>query len=580
MATFTLPENLDGLTPEELAQLRQDALDRQKTLNGLGDDELTEAQIDELEKLPAALGAIDAADAARTAAADEKAQRIAAAREANKAPEKTPENEAEDKEPGDDEDPEEGEPEGEPEPEAKVDVEIPNDASELIENETKEPVMASAAQRAAQKTTPPAAEPEIGQAKFAYRAGANVNGEFAMGEDLGDFGGVAKVFGARLNTIPRFSGGVQREAVAAIEKPVDERFHVSPRQGDEVNSEILYRAANEQRIVKNAFGVAEVEPTKALVAAGGFMHPPVVDYTIPVLEQSGQGNLVLPRVTLERGSMRYTKGIDFTDIYSDTGFALTEEQVEADTPKHLTEITAPEFEDVKLDMIGYGLRAGFLTAKTWPELIQRYLAGVKVAHEAKKNATIIARVAAKLGTAKTTGDHGSVVGDSLYSLENAATRLRQKFRLALNATIEGMAPYWMVNVLRADLAYQEGVDTKSITNAQVESWLSARNISLQWVYDWQDLSGDFTAAALADYPTTATVGLWPQGTFVQGELDIVSLDVVYDTASLVVNTYTAAFFEEGIAVFNPQASGVALSIPLVSHFGRVGAHDITNKAAA
>lgn len=573
---FTLPENLSELKAEELAALREELTARQKTLAGLKDEELTDSQVDELEAIPGHLETLTTQESSLKEAETTRADRIAAAREKNAAPaaEKTdPEKKAE---PGDEDpegDKEPAEEPGDEDPEAKVDV--PNDARELTE--IKEPVMASAAQRAAANKTPEKTPDAPKAPGLAFRATANIGGDIVVGEKFGGFRKMADAFGRRVELLPR-SGSVsniQREAVAAIDKPHNDAFHLTRQVSDEINSEIVFRAANEQRLVKQTDGSVAVEGPKALVAAGGFFAPPVIDYELPVLETEGQGDLVLPKVTLDRGSYRYTRGVDFDDIYADTGFALTEEQVIADTPKHLTEVTAPDFEDVKLDLIGWGLRAGFLTAKTWPELIARYLAGVKVAHSHKKNATIISRVAAKLGTAHTANSYGSVVADSLDSLSIAATRLRYKYRLATNATIEGMAPLWVMDVFKTDLAYQIGVETKAVTSAMVESWLAARNITLQWVYDWQDLSGTFATGALVDRPTTANVGLWVQGTFVQGELDIVSLDAVYDTASLVVNTYTAAFFEEAITVFSPQGSGVMITLPLFDHFGRSGAQNIT-----
>lgn len=584
---FKLPDSLENLSAEDLAALRQEATDRQKLLTGLSDDELTDSQIDELETIiPGALESIAAqetalvdAERAEQEAIDTRAARIAAAREKSSAAiaSDTTEKKADEDETseGDEGDEPADEPTDEPEePEAKVD--IPDDARELTEQETKEPVMASAAQRAAQQKNPEK-DPQLADkaAGITFRSGTDVNGQVRMGDDLKDFLGVAKAFGARAGAVPQGSP-INRVPVVSIEKEHNAAFHLDGNRSDEVNSETLFRAANEQSVVRRedgTFGLEVPAPSKAIVAAGGFMHPPVVNYDIPTLEQEGQGDLVLPKVTMDRGSYRYTRGVDFDDIYADTGFALTEEQVIADTPKHMTEVKAPEFEDVKLDLIGYGLRTGFLTAKAWPELIARYLKGVKVAHSHKKNATIIARVATALGTAHTAGSFGSVVADSLDSLSISATRLRYKYRLAVNAQIEGMAPVWVLDVFKTDLAYREGMDVLTVTNAQVDAWLAARNIKLQWVYDWQDLAAQ-GAGAITPRPTTAKVGLWVPGSFVQGELDIVSLDMVYDTASLVVNTYTAAFFEEAITVFSPQGSGLMLDLPLFDHFGRTGAHDI------
>ena len=165
---------------------------------------------------------------------------------------------------------------------------------------------------------------------------------------------------------------------------------------------------------------------------------------------------------------------------------------------------------------------------------------------------------------------GSAVSDTLAALELRAIGLRYKFRMDENATMEGYAPIWLLGVLRRDFSLRNGINEQAVTLQMVNGWLAARNIRLQWVYDWQDLP-----EASLDYPATVQIALYPVGSYVAGTTDIISLDAVHDFESLKVNTFTAAFFEEGLMVFNPVGNGRLVEIALDSH-GRTGATDITS----
>lgn len=182
---------------------------------------------------------------------------------------------------------------------------------------------------------------------------------------------------------------------------------------------------------------------------------------------------------------------------------------------------------------------------------------------------VIGRVVAKLGTKINATEFGAAVPDTLTALEVQAMRLRYKYRLLENAKMEGFAPIWFKGVLRADIAYQGGVASYTVTDAQINSWLASRNISLQWIYDWQSLG-----ATGADYPTSVQIALYPSGTFVVGTADVISVDAVYDSVGLKVNEYLATFFEEGLALFSPMMNGVLAELALNYH-GRIGAQDIT-----
>ena len=151
----------------------------------------------------------------------------------------------------------------------------------------------------------------------------------------------------------------------------------------------------------------------------------------------------------------------------------------------------------------------------------------------------------------------------LNSLALMATNLRIKKGLGRTATIEGVAPSWLHEVIRADLANQVGVDTKAITDAQIDGWLSARSISLQYVADWQTRDeGQPGHLETLVYPGTVDVLLYPAGTWFRSMSNVIELGTMYPKEQLKVNRYTRLFTEDAIAVGKRCNDSLVVTVPI------------------
>lgn len=550
---------------EDIAALRAELATERAELLSVKDEDLTDEQLDSIDEVTAAIANVDAEQGVRDTAAQERANRIAAARAAAEDPEGD--------EPGD-EDPEE--PAGdEPVDEEPLEVEIPDDASEL---EGAELVTASAAKKptaaALRRRAPAPKAPAAQQAAATMFAAGDLGGKFKMGGDLATLTDLAEAFQARFASMPQNrvrSDVTNRYGVAQIRKATDKRTHITRQAGTE-GAQSAVEFAIEQYKASRGF----TDKTESIEAAGGWCAPSQTVYNIPGIE-TVSGILSLPEVTIEHGGIQFTKGPDYATVTANTNtrFKQTEAQAIAGTTKPLYDIECPPFSEARLDAIGFGFRAGILTKAAWPELIGRYEQILTTGFEHFKNRDIITRVVGMLGTALTPAQIGSAFVDSLNSLSSQALRLRYKYSLSDTETIDGFAPIWLKEVFKDDLAYQNGVDRLSVTDAQIDTWLSNRHISLQWVYDWQD-STFVTATPAVTFPQTAQVALYPAGAYVKGSADVISLDAIYDTAGLQVNTYTGMFMEEGVLVYNPVANGVLVTLPIadISVRGRTGAANI------
>jgi hypothetical protein len=277
---------------------------------------------------------------------------------------------------------------------------------------------------------------------------------------------------------------------------------------------------------------------------------------------------------MPRGGINYSKGPDYATLAADWGFLQTEAQAEAGTEKECYAVECPPFLETRLDAIGFCVTAGVLTNAAFPELINRVLEIGAVAHAHKVNAYVINKISAAIGAPITALNLGSASVDILDALDLQGMRIRYSLAMDENATLEAVFPIWAKGIFRADIARRTGVVELAVSDAQINSYLAARNFRVQWVYDYQPLATGNTGT-WTHLPTTLEFMVYPAGAFVKGELSVIDLDTIYDSVGLSTNTYTAAFFEEGVQVFNRCGFGVKVSLDVSCLSGVTGAAELS-----
>lgn len=573
-----LPESLDGLSIAELNELLTALVAEQKELAGLSDEDLTDDKLTELEAAGAAavslreqISTVEAAEAARTA-------RVDAARAAAKQPEAT--------------DPPAEDPEEEPEEEPIDAVVIPDDASELEKEKELVTASGSAVARAASKApaviVPDPVEPE---ARAVIIAAANVP-EFNQGQVLNGMADVTEAFSSRTRgfTPPSAAAkkpmgaakgtkvlALQADGAAIVHTLADSasRFGLAKIQKPEnAFSTGLDAPVSEQLAVIDAAGKEASLPNGSLVAAGGWCAPSETLYGPFCSFETVSGILSIPEVSISRGGINFTKGPDYATLAATWGFLQTEAQAEAGTEKVCYEIACPPFTEVRLDAIGFCVTNGVLTNVGYPELTRRVLEIGLVAHAHKVNASVISRISTLIGATINYAEVGSVSADILDGLNLQAVRLRYQYSMAPTQTIEAVLPIWAKEIVRSDLSRRTGIDLLGVTDAQINAWFGVRNIAAQFVYDYQPLATANTGT-WTSWPDTLEVLLYPSGAFIKGTTPVLNLDTIYDSVGLSTNTYTAAFFEEGLLVANRCGSGVKVTIDTACLAGVTGAAELT-----
>jgi hypothetical protein len=555
---FKMPESLDGLSLEQITTLHDDALAEATELNAIDDDKITDEQVDDIVALADNLAALTDARSGLEVAAQERADKLAAAR--NSVTEASTPAE----EPDADGDGDEGDDEGETPDE---DTEESDDAE--AEQEL-EPVAASAARkstvrRAASKAPKPADLAPPAPEGGVLIASANVP-DFTAGTELAGMDDLVKAFMARSRMLigRKDKASMERYQVATLQRPESD-FTLTNSQSTGEQLQIINEAAKESRL-----------PGKSLLAAGGWCAPSETLYTF-CENETAVDLFDLPEVTITHGGLNFTKGPQLADLLADAdfGFVQTEAQAEAGTPKVCFEFECPDFEDHRLDAFGYCFKAPILTASPagWPELIRRFLNLSTIGWQYKMSAVKLARVNTHIGAATNFVELGSVSADILDAISLQAAIIRQQQFLGPDATMEVVLPFWVKEIFRADMARRSGQALLAFTDAQIQQGFSARHLAPQFINAYQPLNTS-TGIGTA-WPTTFEALIYPAGTYVWGNNSIINLDTVYDSAGLEVNMYTAVFFEEAGMLINPCGSGRKVSVDISCLKGITGAAELS-----
>lgn len=390
-------------------------------------------------------------------------------------------------------------------------------------------------------------------------ASSGVEG-FNTGQRLTGLDQVAQAFESRLAGYPEPAGDGNggnwvRNGVVSFKPEFENDLIIKPGQDAQ---EILERARKEARL-----------PGGSLQAAGGWCAPSETIYDLCTTETL-DGILSVPEVQIHRGGIKFTSGPDFSAVYAAaSGFDLTEAQAIAGTPaKAPYEITCPSFTEIRLDAVGFWLKAPILTYAGYPELIQRFISGTLIAHAHRVNAKVIGKMVTAAGAARVFTAATGVLGDTLDSLELVAETLREKYAMGIAETMEVVLPTWVLGALRADMSHRTGRDEADpVTDQALHDEFNARHLNVTFVRDWQMLT---TPDTRITYPATVQALMYPAGTFVKGVSDVLNLSTMYDSAQLPTNVYTAAFVEQGVLVAQ-MCNQAALVTITVAYTGKTGA---------
>lgn len=548
-ATFTAPESLDGLSPEELHEFTTQATEAFLSLYGDGEN-LSDETVEQLEALSAHINEFNAElknrEEAATARATKASELAAAAgitfsKDSKKKDDKSKDWEEEapfgDDENTDEEDTSKKEDKKEKKKFSSISYAKPAPKSQKV------------VQHLPKSAPETPATPDV---VFSSEGASISMNELAKGIDKR----LASFNLTQYNSAAH-NGIALRESfhLATFSKPDIGKFSITSNDADHVN-EVLDYATSESRLEGNS-----------LVASGGWCAPSETLYDL-VSDATDAGLLSVPEVVTARGGIQFAEALNYTTLSKQMAlfrFSEADDKVAKydgkanNTTKPCFKVPCPEWHNVRLDVIGACVQAGLLQMRAYPEMIQAVVRMVLIAHA---NLVSMASLQAMSeGSTKVTiaANGGGTAAPVLDAVELQASHMRATLRLAPKATLEAVFPAWAYGAIRADLASRNGVELIDVTDADIDRFFTVRGISAQFVYNWQEISA-INADKFIGYPNQVQFLLYPAGTWVRATADIITVQGLYDSTLLSKNDYTALFTEEGFAMLKRGADSRLVSV--------------------
>jgi hypothetical protein len=384
----------------------------------------------------------------------------------------------------------------------------------------------------------------------------------AHGTEMQDIGDLAEAFQRKAKAIPvtRDGKGAPHHLVASVRNTFE---HTLDDRTDPAKVEQLYK------------DMTKYENQQSLVAGGGWCAPSQIMYDFFNIAEASDGLVDLPTVGVSRGGIRFPVSPAIGDVFFQNagsspasgfgGFAFsmsnaTDPWLWSETDDQLTvtgsvnkptlRVPCPTFSEQRLECYGISLTAGNLTDDAYPESTQNFIRLLRAAYSHAINARLISLMDTAAGGATTIG---AVATDGpatrlLNSIALAAMDYRAKFAMGTGSVLEVVMPYWVRDVIRADLTLRPLTDLSAlaVADAQIGAFFSARNVRVQWVNDYQVRGANQPGSSsnLTVWPATVNFLVYAAGTFLHGTGLQLDLGVIRDSVLNAENDYTAVWAEE------------------------------------
>ena len=381
-------------------------------------------------------------------------------------------------------------------------------------------------------------------APVAITAGADIPG-YTAGSPMNNMNDVASAFEKRIHALRRVNGGDgEQHIVASIATQYPE-------------ARTLTTDAE-----SNWAKVQAVTGPEALVASGGHSAPFEVKYDIFGLGTTARPlRDALPKFQADRGGIRFVTPPVLSSYANAVGI-WTAANDSAETPNPAAKlsltVTAAGENTVATDAVTLQLQFGNLMTRAYPELIARHNELGLIQHAREAEGQILTRLTA-LSTAVTSTSLIGVARDFLVQLGRAAANYRGRHRLEADAPLRVIAPYWIKDAMVADLALQMPGDATLNAAAEIDAYISSRNINITYhIDDFSDAQG---SGAMNEFADTFTWYMFAEGTFLFLDGGTLDLGVIRDSTLVGTNDYKM-FVEtfEGVAKVGVESLKVVSTI--------------------
>lgn len=212
-----------------------------------------------------------------------------------------------------------------------------------------------------------------------------------------------------------------------------------------------------------------------------------------------------------------------------------------DVIKGCLTIPCPTWTDYRLGAEGVCLSHGNLMDRSYPEMTRRFVDLTMSAHLHRVSNAKLSSIIATASAVTVTTAPSDVVGDTLNAIDLQVADFRSQHLMDVNVVLEAIFPLHVIEMIRSSLAMRAGVEQTNVSNADVLSHFTNRNVRPQFLHGYQPL---WNGAARTTWPTTLKFLLFPAGSYVAGDGGAIDLGVVRDSTLNQTNDFTAAWSEQ------------------------------------
>lgn len=418
--------------------------------------------------------------------------------------------------------------------------------------------------------------PQTRRETVAMAAASDMPGFFS-GQSIPDMRSLTAAVISRARSLSR-SGSTQQVPLATLNRQVPETHLIQDEMRDWHR---LEAASDETRLPGGSLAASILKKQNTLTAStpipGSFsgyawcgpmdIRP---DEYCPI-DATLDGLLDLPTIVTTRGGVMWPETPSYMDLYQP--FCFSDEDVHGgyDLQKPCVELPCPDgWQECKLKGCSLCLETGIIQSRVAPELVQRSITELLIAHQHHLNRTKIQEMMDQIALSPgghtdmtAWGNHGPGAFESLLSfIDLQATRMRERRKLALNTTLEAIFPRWVLGILRADLSKKNAIQGRwSVGEPDVITYLLSRGIRAQFVRDWQD--DYFTQDATpTQWPTQVSFMLYQAGAFSSVAGPTIQLEMIHDKALLQRNREIRLFVEDLYCVIWRCFQAASFTVPL------------------
>jgi hypothetical protein len=411
--------------------------------------------------------------------------------------------------------------------------------------------------------TPP--EPQYGGVVTAVTKVQGTVPGMSPGQELGNYDNLVKAFRDKANAVSG-TAAAGRHDVARVEFSYpDER--VLEGSGEAANMAKINSARQQGSLTASA-------PTP-----GGLCLPLEVRYDIQTIGVTDRPiKSALSAFQVERGGLQYRAPFDALVMGAGLGVWTQDDDVENPlVPKTCLAVECPGVLEASIYSTYLCLEFSNMTARFDNEWVDATTQSSMVAWARFAENQLLSRLAS--GSKIILGDHVlGAVRDILVNFDRIAAYYRNRHRLNSTQPLHMLAPRWLVDMLRSDMAMQMPSasinELFALAESTLESWFATRSINVSWHLDGlagATVSGitypnqyyaDLVAGnGVPEFPTSVDTLLWVEGDWLFLDGGTLDLGLVRDSTLNLRNRYQT-FVEtfEGVAFIGKECLRLILPV--------------------